>query len=246
MNFRAICMIIGGGLVLSACANPELEQKLADLEKKVEALEKRPAAPPARGQQPAAPADPAAEKAATDLLNEVNSLVEAKNYDGAKAKLAELTTKYGATRAARSAGRMAGELAVFGTDAGELEIEKWFQGETDYSKAKVTFMVFWETWCPHCRREAPKMEALHNKWKDKGLQVIGVTKITKSATEEGVIEFIKENNMTYPNAKEKGTAMSGRFGVRGIPAAAAVSGGKIIWRGHPAKVTDAVVEGWLK
>ena len=70
-------------------------------------------------------------------------------------------------------------------------------------------------------------------------------RVTKSATDDGVAEFIKENNLTYPVAKEQDGSLSSRFGVRGIPAAAVVQNGKVVWRGHPARLTDQMIEGWL-
>jgi hypothetical protein len=39
--------------------------------------------------------------------------------------------------------------------------------------------------------------------------------------------------------------MSTYFGVRGIPAAAVVKDGQIVWRGHPARITEDMLKGWL-
>ena len=57
-------------------------------------------------------------------------------------------------------------------------------------------------------------------------------------------EFIKDNKVTYPTAKENGD-LSKHFNVSGIPAAAVVKGGKIIWRGHPGRLNDSMIDGWL-
>jgi hypothetical protein len=35
--------------------------------------------------------------------------------------------------------------------------------------------------------------------------------------------------------------MSNAYAVTGIPAAAVVKGGKVVWRGHPAQLTDEVL-----
>ncbi len=74
--------------------------------------------------------------------------------------------------------------------------------------------------------------------------MVGLTKITRSATEEKVNEFIKENKLGYPTAKEGGD-LSKAFNVSGIPAAAVVKGGKIVWRGHPGRLNDDMIKGWL-
>ena len=142
---------------------------------------------------------------------------------------------------------MVQELGVIGKDApSDWGIEKWFQGESDIDLASddTTLVVFWESWCPHCRREVPKMQQMYETYKPKGLQLVGLTKITKSSTEEIVESFITENKVSYPKAKENGQ-MSTYFGVRGIPAAAVVKDGKVVWRGHPANITEDMLKGWL-
>jgi len=218
-----------------------VNQRIADLEAKIEKLEKAPKAP-ARPGAPA-PADPAAEKAAGELLQAANKAVEAGNYDEAKAKLAELKAKHGATRAARAAGRLEGELAVVGKDAKGLDVEKWHQGNVDIKDGKATLMVFWEVWCPHCKREVPKMQEIHDTWGPKGLQVVGLTKQSRDKSDEDVVNFCKENGVGYPTAKEKGD-LSEYYGVRGVPAAAVVKDGKVVWRGHPSRINDKMLEGW--
>ena len=86
-----------------------------------------------------------------------------------------------------------------------LDVEKWYTSESaiDFASDKPTLLVFWEIWCPHCRREVPKLQATWDKYGDK-IQMVGLTKITRSATEEKVTEFIAEEKVTYPTAKENG------------------------------------------
>ena len=217
-------------------------QALDDLETRVATLEENAKNAPVGKQPPAA--DPN-EQLASGLLKEASLASEAMKYDEAKAKVAELKAKYPNTRSARAASRLEDELTVIGVDAGDLQIEKWYQGSADLSSDTPTLVVFWEVWCPHCKREVPKMNKTHNKYKDKGLNVVGLTKITRNSTEEQVLGFIKEEDVQYSLAKEDGDNMSKRFGVSGIPAAAVVKDGTIVWRGHPARLTDEMIQGWL-
>ena len=69
---------------------------------------------------------------------------------------------------------------------------------------------------------------------------MALTKLTKSSTQEGVAQFIEQNKLSYPIAKEDGKT-SQHFGVRGIPAAAVTKGGKVIWRGHPARISSVML-----
>jgi peroxiredoxin len=42
-------------------------------------------------------------------------------------------------------------------------------------KGKVVVLQFWASWCPYCRQDNPKLVALYNKYKDKGLEVYSVS-----------------------------------------------------------------------
>ena len=142
--------------------------------------------------------------------------------------------------------RLEGEIQVVGIDAGELSVEKWLQGAgTSFSGGEATLLVFWEAWCPHSKRVVPKLQSTYEAYKNRGLQVVGLTKATRNTTDEEIQRFITDKMLSYPIGKERGDEMSKRFGVRGIPAAAVVKDGKVVWRGHPAKADDALLERLL-
>lgn len=88
------------------------------------------------------------------------------------------------------------------------------------------------------------MQATYNKFHDDGLAVVALTKITKSSTEEKVTAFIETHSLDFPIAKERGD-VSRYFNVSGIPAAAVVKDGKVIWRGHPGQLNDNIIQSWL-
>jgi thioredoxin-like negative regulator of GroEL len=48
----------------------------------------------------------------------------------------------------------------------------------------------------------------------------------------------------YPIAKETGE-LSRYFNVSGIPAAAVIKDGKVVWRGHPAQLKEDQLKSWL-
>ena len=79
---------------------------------------------------------------------------------------------------------------------------------------------------------------MEEKYKPKGLQVLGVTRITKTATEDSVKSFIAESGVKLPDRQGERATLAEYFDVKGIPAAAIVKDGKIVWRGHPMRLTD--------
>lgn len=41
-------------------------------------------------------------------------------------------------------------------------------------KGKVVYVDFWASWCASCAKSFPYLNQLHNTFKDKGLQVVGI------------------------------------------------------------------------
>jgi thiol-disulfide isomerase/thioredoxin len=70
---------------------------------------------------------------------------------------------------------------------------------------------FWARWCPPCIAEIPDLISLHGKFKDRGVEVVGI------AVEDGtalVRDFVRQQRMDYPVlvAKDKGPSMMQALG----------------------------------
>ncbi len=61
---------------------------------------------------------------------------------------------------------------------------------------QMVIVNFWYPSCPPCRLEMPDLEATFKKYKDDGLQLIGVMALVLDSAEEGQ-EFIDEFGITY-------------------------------------------------
>jgi thiol-disulfide isomerase/thioredoxin len=237
-----LATLLAVGLAVAGCAPANVEEEIALLNERVDTLEKQ-----IQSLQAGGPPGAELEQEARNALAAVTQLVSAGRIDDAKAQLRSIGSKYASTRLGRNLQTLARELAVVGLDSpSSWGIEKWFQGQdaVDLDGDGTVVVIFWESWCPHCRKEVPKLQAMYDRFRHRGLQVIGLTKINRSATEQSVKDIVAQNNVSYPIAKEDGTATK-YFAVSGIPAAAVVKGGKVVWRGHPARITDAMLSGWL-
>ena len=42
-------------------------------------------------------------------------------------------------------------------------------------ESPITILYFWSSECGHCRQETPKLKALYDEYKDKGVQVVAIT-----------------------------------------------------------------------
>ena len=81
-------------------------------------------------------------------------------------------------------------------------------------QGKVVMMDFWSSWCPPCRAEAPALAAAYRKWRDQGVEFVGVA-IWDS--EDQVRGFLDRNSIEYPNGLDSRGTVAIDYGVRGIP-----------------------------
>jgi len=93
-------------------------------------------------------------------------------------------------------------------------------GLTDF-KGKVVILDFWATWCGPCRMEIPDFVKLQAKYRDKGLEIIGVSIdpiAQQGGGEPAVGPFMKNNNINYTVwTVHNEEALRGYDVTRGIP-----------------------------
>ena len=107
---------------------------------------------------------------------------------------------------------------------------------SDY-RGKVVLLDFWATWCEPCRVETPFLVDLQNKYRDQGLQIIGVS---MDDTRDPVPGFYQQFKMNYPVVM--GNAKTGEEygGVLGLPIAFLIDREGRIQKKHMG-ATDASV-----
>ena len=82
---------------------------------------------------------------------------------------------------------------------------------------KVTIIDFWASWCRPCRAENPNVVKVYEKYKDQGLEIIGVS---LDKDKERWLEAIKQDKLTWPQVshlKSWQDPIAQQYKVRSIP-----------------------------
>lgn len=81
-------------------------------------------------------------------------------------------------------------------------------------KGKPLVLNFWAPWCPPCREEAPLLQQTYEKYKGKNIEFL---MISIRDTDRNVINFMKDNNLTFPVGLDTEAVLTTRYSVSGIP-----------------------------
>jgi thiol-disulfide isomerase/thioredoxin len=140
-----------------------------------------------------------------------------------------------------------------GDPAPKLSVIEWVQGGpvTEFSKDKAYLVYFWATPLWTCDDNIPHLNALYQKFKNKGLVVIGqnVNGKLPASNQTNVKSLVAKmtSTMTFPVAldnlnRSQGTMMDTWMSAAGqtcLPCAFLVGkDGRIAWIGNPAEVTE--------
>lgn len=87
----------------------------------------------------------------------------------------------------------------------------------DQLKGKVVLLNIWATWCHPCRDEIPELRAIHSRYRDRGLELVGVS-VDTDGTDETIRTFMKDFQMNFPIWRDPDERISTQFLAVGVPA----------------------------
>src|SRR3989338_10093348 len=105
-------------------------------------------------------------------------------------------------------------------------------------KGKVVFLNFLATWCPPCVVEMPSMEALHKRFKGKGLVVLAVN---DAENVNKVSSFVKKRGYTFHVLLDSdGLVTDGSYRVVGLPTTYLIdSNGMVVGKAEGVRAWDS-------
>ena len=111
-------------------------------------------------------------------------------------------------------------------------------------KGKVVILNFWATWCGPCRQEIPDFIEVYKKYKDQGVEIVGVS--LDQGGWEKVNPFVKQNSINYPVVLGN-PAVASTFGkIQFIPTTFIIDPSGNIVDEHTGVMTKAMLEAKIK
>lgn len=81
-------------------------------------------------------------------------------------------------------------------------------------RGQLAFLNFWATWCLPCKEEMPSMERLYQRYKSRGLVVLGMS-VDRNGP--AVAPFVKRLGLTFPIGLDPDMVVADRYRVRALP-----------------------------
>lgn len=82
-------------------------------------------------------------------------------------------------------------------------------------RGQIVFLNFWATWCGPCKEEMPSMEALYQKFRERGFVFLTIS--VDYEKKKKVKEFIDKHHYTFPVLIDSKCLTLDLYGVKGIP-----------------------------
>jgi thiol-disulfide isomerase/thioredoxin len=94
-------------------------------------------------------------------------------------------------------------------------------------RGRAVVLDFWATWCRYCRDEAPVVDRASQRWRDRGVVVVGVN--TDGPHEGDPRAYALAHGLTFPIVRDEAGRTSRSYQIDGLPTLVVVSPtGKVV------------------
>ncbi|MCA9314591.1 MAG: TlpA family protein disulfide reductase [Planctomycetes bacterium] len=134
-----------------------------------------------------------------------------------------------------------GRTPVVGEPGPELSATTWLNTSDESTPPEtdghVVLVELWGTWCGPCVRSMPRVQGLWDRYRDRGLVVVGITR----EAEADVRSFVDDKGYTFPIGCDPTQACVRRYKPRGWPSTYVIDkSGTLTYAGDPYGAEAAV------
>lgn len=129
-----------------------------------------------------------------------------------------------------------------GAPAPAIDCSSWLNTDAappmlESLRGRVVMLEFWGTWCGPCVRSMPEVQKLHDRYRERGLTVVA---ISREAPGE-MTPFLEEHGYTMLVGSDPEKKVIGAYGVRSWPTTVVVGkDGNVAWIGSPYGAEAAI------
>jgi len=131
-------------------------------------------------------------------------------------------------------GRIAPDFSLTDLGANEVNLSEF--------RGSIVFVYFWSVLCPACRDEFAKIEALYQKYRDKGVTFIGVDLLEP---EYRVRQFVQQGGYPWIFVIDTSGQVARNYRVATIPTSFVVDREGTIGLVSIGAMNKKITEGWL-
>ncbi len=96
-------------------------------------------------------------------------------------------------------------------------------------RGKTLLVDYWAPWCKPCEKEMPGYQRLYEKYRDRGLLVVGIVfDPGMKMGDESAEHFAKRLHITYPLVKDSAALQAEFGGIQGIPTTFVIDRDRVI------------------
>ncbi|MCA8960839.1 MAG: FAD:protein FMN transferase [Planctomycetes bacterium] len=113
--------------------------------------------------------------------------------------------------------------------------------DAELRSGKRVVLVFWQSWCAPCRREAPGIQQASRRYAD-GLAFYGVITGSDDDVDDAAVDrFIHDAGLTYPQIRDRDAGLWHRYEIVGTPTIVVIdTNGKVIYRDHRPPIWSSI------
>lgn len=150
------------------------------------------------------------------------------------------------------------QVTLLGQPAPEIAINDWIKGEPTTLaelRGRVVLLEFWATWCKPCQQMFPKLKLLDEQYRDRGLDVIALTRhyfagrdMASSQAEELELmrSVVHQHELQFRVGVAEDERVQDSYGATGMPTLALIDRKGLVQYAHFGGGEDARFDACLR